>query len=83
MYITAPHCCFQYNLQFGFNTRVGDRIGWTFDSTEGSISVSYAETHQTLVRQDEDTPDLGSTYIFDDSLEPSIFSIAVSVQPGI
>ena len=75
------------NTTFAVNT--GDRIGWTNEGTYGPISFQYEEQHRTYFTainysnsSNPVFPNEGTSVTFDSTYLPSIFSIAVQLDPG-
>ena len=74
----------QYENDIDFRVAAGDRIGWTYEGSTGIISFQYVEEHKTYFRKVENTdyPIVQNTYTFDNIHLPSIFSVAVQIDPS-
>ena len=76
---------FQFNFtSAGFRVELNDRIGWTENHIYGVLSFEYIQGHRTYFREynGTDYPTVGNEYIFDNVPLPSIFSIAVKINPS-
>ena len=80
-------------LQFKMNTTVtveaGDKIGFTNEGNYGPISFTYVERHRTYFAKVNSSangipsyPLTGDVVRFDYTYLPSIFSIAVELDPS-
>ena len=75
----------QFNYtSIGFRVELNDRIGWTEVHRYGVLSFEYIQGHRTYFRKYENTdyPTVGNEYTFDNVHLPSIFSIAVKINPS-
>ena len=74
----------QFKNDVEFRVAAGDRIGWNFEGSLGIISFQYVEEHKTYFRKVENTdfPIVQNTYTFDNIHLPSIFSVAVQIDPS-
>ena len=75
---------FQFKNDVDFRVQAGDRVGWTCEGFTGIISFQYVDEHKTYFRKVEgnDYPILQNTYTFDNIHLPSIFSVAVQIDPS-
>ncbi|KAI0220244.1 hypothetical protein LSAT2_028230, partial [Lamellibrachia satsuma] len=66
-----------------FRVLANDRIGWTNEDDFGVISFRYIEGHRTYFRKYENSeyPRTNEEYTFDNIDLPSVFSVAVKIDP--
>ena len=87
--LSITYIIFDFFLQFnvssdGFRVQSNDRIGWTNEDEISVISFTYIQEHRTYYRKypNSDYPTINTKYAFDTINLPSIFSIAVKIDPS-
>jgi len=81
---------YTHHLNTTFAVNTGDRTGWTNEGNYGAISFQYVERHRTFFVKGNLTgqglptyPTVGHIVTFDATYLPSMFSVAVELDPTL